>query len=124
MGVSVIKQSIKFFGTVFLSAFSVFAGGDDRDKEYYENLDEDLANFEAQLAEDLANQAALEAFQKRLAEEKAAAAASTAAYQSQLEYDAQVAELMDALQRELEIDAFEAQLKAELAAARNDGRNN
>ena len=102
MGVSVIKQSIKFF-TVFLSAFSVFAGGDDRDEEYYENLDEELANFEAQLAEDLANQAALEAFQKKLADEKAAAAASTAAYQSQLEYDAQVAELMDALQREIEI---------------------
>ena len=103
-----INQSIKFF-TIFLLAFSVFAGGDDRDKEYYENLDQDLAAFEAQLAEDLANQAALDAFQKKtaLAEfqakleaEKAAAAASTAAYQSKLEYDAKVAELMDALERE------------------------
>ena len=89
MGVSVINQSIKFF-TIFLLAFSVFAGGDDRDEEYYETLDAELANFEAQLAEDLANQAALEAFQQKLAEEKAAAAASTAAYQSQLEYDAKV----------------------------------
>ena len=43
----------------------VFAGGDDRDEGYYENLDEELANFEAQLAEDLANQAALEAFQTK-----------------------------------------------------------
>ena len=62
-----INQSIKFF-TIFLLAFSVFAGGDDRDKEYYENLDEELAAFEAQLAEDLANQAALEAFQQKLDE--------------------------------------------------------
>ena len=98
-----INQSIKFF-TIFLLVFNVFAGGDDRDEVYYENLDEELAAFEAQLADDLANQAALEAFQKKLAEEKAAAAASTEAYQSQLEYDAKVAELMDALQRELEIE--------------------
>ena len=92
-----LNQSIKFF-TIFLLAFSVFAGGDDRDEEYYETLDAELANFEAQLAEDLANQVALEAFQQKLADEKAAAAASTAAYQSQLEYDANVAELMEALQ--------------------------
>jgi len=110
----VINQSIKFF-TIFLLIFNVFAGGDDRDKEYYENLDEELATFEAQLAEDLANQAALEAFQQKLAEEKAAAAASTAAYQSQLEYDAKVAELMEALQLQMEIDAFEAELAAELS---------
>ena len=96
-----LNQSIKFF-TVFLLAFSVFAGGDDRDEEYYENLDEELASFEAQLAEDLANQAALEAFQKKLAEERAAAAASTAAYQAQL-----------ALEREL--SEFEAKLEKELA---------
>jgi len=114
LGVSVINQSIKFF-TIFLLAFSVFAGGDDRDEEYYETLDEELASFEAQLAEDLANQAALEAFQQKLADEKAAAAASTAAYQSKLEYDAKVAELMDALQREMEIEAFEAELAAELS---------
>ena len=78
MGVSVINQSIKFF-CIFLLAYNVFAGGDDRDEEYYENLDEELAAFEAQLAEDLVNQAALEAFQKKIDEDKAAAAASTAA---------------------------------------------
>ena len=110
-----LNESIKFFA-IFLLVFNVFAGGDDRDKEYYEALDEELAAFEAQLEDDLANQAALEAFQQKLAEEKAAAAASTAAYQSQLEYDAKVEELMDALEREMEIDAFEAQLEADLAA--------
>ena len=47
-----INQSIKFF-TIFLLAFSVFAGGDDRDEEYYETLDAELASFEAQLAETL-----------------------------------------------------------------------
>ena len=77
-----INQSIKFF-TVFLLAFSVFAGGDDRDEEYYETLDAELANFEAQLAEDLANQVALEAFQQKLAEEKAAAA-ELAAFKAEL----------------------------------------
>jgi len=111
-----LNQSIKFF-TVFLLAFNVFAGGDDRDEEYYETLDAELANFEAQLAEDLANQAALEAFQKKLAEEKAAAAASTAAYQSKLAYDARVEELMEALAIEQEIAAFEAKLAADIAAA-------
>jgi len=109
-----LNQSIKFF-TVFLLAFSVFAGGDDRDEEYYETLDAELANFEAQLAEDLANQAALEAFQQKLAEEKAAAAASTAAYQSKLAYDVMVEELMEALAIEQEIAAFEAKLAADLA---------
>ena len=102
MGVSVINQSIKFFA-IFLLAFNVFAGGDDRDEEYYETLDAELANFEAQLAEDLANQAALEAFQQKLADEKAAAAASTAAYQAKVaEEKAAAAEL--------------AAFKAELAA--------
>ena len=115
MEVGVIKKSIKFF-VVFLMAFSVFAGGDDRDQAYYENLDEELAAFEAQLAEDLANNEALEAFQQKLADEKAAAAKSNAAYQSKLENDAKVAALMEELALEQEIAAFEAQLKAELAA--------
>ena len=35
-----INQSIKFF-TIFLLVFNVFAGGDDRDEGYYENLDEE-----------------------------------------------------------------------------------
>ena len=90
MEIGVINNSIKFF-VVFLMAFSVFAGGDDRDQAYYENLDEELAAFEAQLAEDLANQQSLEAFQQKLADEKAAAAKANAAYQSKLANDAQVA---------------------------------
>ena len=98
-------------------AFSVFAGGDDRDQAYYENLDEELAAFEAQLAEDLANQKGLEAFQQKLADEKAAAAKSNAAYQSKLANDAQVAARMEELALEQELKAFEAQLEAELAAA-------
>ena len=48
-----INRSIKFF-TIFLLAFNVFAGGDDRDKEYYEALDEELAAFEDQLDAELA----------------------------------------------------------------------
>ena len=97
-------------------AFSVFAGGDDRDQAYYENLDEELAAFEAQLAENLANDEALEAFQQKLADEKAAAAKSNAAYQSKLANDAQVAARMEELALEQELKAFEAQLEAELAA--------
>ena len=83
-------------------AFSVFAGGDDRDQAYYENLDEELAAFEAQLAEDLANQAALEAFQQKLADEKAAAAASTAAYQAKVAYDARIDKILQDLVVKLE----------------------
>ena len=97
-------------------AFSVFAGGDDRDQAYYENLDEELAAFEAQLAEDLANQKGLEAFQQKLADEKAAAAKSNAAYQSKLANDAKVAALMEELAIEQALKVFEAKLKAELAA--------
>jgi len=71
----------------------------------------------AEIEEELARQAALEAFQKKLAEEKAAAAASTAAYQSKLAYHAMVEELMEALAIEQEIAAFEAKLAADMAAA-------
>jgi len=74
------------------------------------------AEIMAEIEEDLAKQAALEAFQQKLADEKAAAAASTAAYQSKLANDAMVEELMEALAIEQELDAFEAQLEAELAA--------
>ena len=70
----------------------------------------------AEIEEELARQAALEAFQKKLAEERAAAAASTAAYQSKLAYDAMVEELMEALAIEQEIEAFEAKLAADLAS--------
>ena len=95
-----INQSIKFF-TIFLLVFNVFAGGDDRDKAYYENLDEELASFEAQLAEDLANQAALEAFQQKLADEKAAAAASNAVYQAKVAAEKVAAAELAAFKAEL-----------------------
>ena len=109
-----LNKSIKFF-TVFLLAFSVFAGGDDRDKEYYEALDEELAAFEAQLAEDLANQAALEAFQQKLADEKAAAARSTAIYQARVQQDQMIKDRQAQLALERELSEFEAKLEKELA---------
>jgi len=109
-----LNQSIKFF-TIFLLVFNVFAGGDDRDKEYYENLDEELASFEAQLAEDLANQAALEAFQQKIAEERAAAARSTEIYQARLLQDQMIKDRQAQLALERELAAFEAQLEADLA---------
>ena len=111
MEVGVINNSIKFF-VVFLMAFSVFAGGDDRDQAYYENLDEELAAFEAQLTEDLANQAALEAFQQKLADEKAAAAASTAAYQAKVAAEKAAAAELAAFKAEL---AAHEECKAALA---------
>ena len=109
-----INQSIKFF-TIFLLAFSVFAGGDDRDEEYYETLDEELASFEAQLAEDLANQAALEAFQQKLAEERAAAARSTEIYQARQLQDQMIKDRQAQLALERELAEFEAKLEKELA---------
>jgi len=60
----VINKSIKFFALLFLT-LNVYAGGDDRDQVYYENLDQELAAFEAQLAEDLA-QAEIDAFKAEL----------------------------------------------------------
>ena len=85
-----INKSIKFLALLFLT-FNVFAGGDDRDQVYYENLDEELAAFEAQLAEDLAK-AEIDAFKA--------------------EMDAALAEQ----KIEDELAAFEAKLEAELAA--------
>jgi len=115
MGVSVVNQSIKFF-TIFLLAFNVFAGGDDRDKEYYEALDQELASFEAQLEAELAAQEMmaemiaeeerakrLAEFQAKLEAEKAAAAASTAAYQAKVAEDKAAA---------AELAAFKAELAA------------
>jgi len=74
------------------------------------------AEMMAEIEQELARQAALEAFQQKLAEERAAAATSTAAYQSKLAYDAMVEELMEALAIEQEIEAFEAKLAADLAS--------
>jgi flagellar biosynthesis GTPase FlhF len=70
----------------------------------------------AEIEEEMARQAALEAFQQKLEEEKAAAAKSTAAYQSKLARDAAIAARMAELALEKELAAFEAQLEAELAA--------
>ena len=104
-----INKSIKFF-IVFLLSLNVFAGGDDRDDAYYENLDQELAAFEAKIAAELdsdammaeieaemARKAALDAFQQKIEDEKAAAAKSTAAYQSKRANDARIAALMDQL---------------------------
>ncbi|MGY8874672.1 MAG: hypothetical protein ACKVJB_07155, partial [Gammaproteobacteria bacterium] len=123
-----INKSIKFF-IVFLLSLNVFAGGDDRDDAYYENLDQELAAFEAKIAAELdsdammaeieaemARKAALDAFQQKIEDEKAAAAKSTAAYQSKLANDARIAALMDELSIAKELAAFEAQLAAELAS--------
>jgi len=128
----VINQSIKFF-TVFLLAFSVFAGGDDRDKEYYEALDQELAAFEAQLdaelaaAEMMAEMLAEEELAKRLAEfqanleaEKAAAAKSTAIYQARLQQEQIIkdnqakreAKLAEEKAAAAELAAFKAELAA------------
>ena len=85
-----INKSIKFFALLFLT-LNVYAGGDDRDQVYYENLDEELAAFEAQLAEDLA-QAEIDAFKAEL--------------------EAALAEQ----QIEDELATFEAKLEADLAA--------
>jgi len=109
-----LNQSIKFF-TIFLLVFNVFAGGDDRDEEYYENLDEELASFEAQLAEDFSNQAALEEFQAKLAKEKAAAARSTEIYQARVQQEQMIKDRQAQLALERELAAFEAQLEEDLA---------
>ena len=136
-----INKSIKFFALLFLT-LNVYAGGDDRDQVYYENLDEELAAFEAQLAVDLAAQemmaeieaemaraAALKAFQDKLAADKAAAAAATAAYrdalldaefaalEARLDAEAAAAEMMAEIEREMALAAFLQKLEEEKAAA-------
>ena len=67
-------------------------------------LEAELAAQEmmAEIEEELARQAALDAFLKKLEEEKAAAASSTAAYQAKLAYDKRVTKIMDDLLVELE----------------------
>jgi len=103
LGVSVINQSIKFF-TIFLLAFNVFAGGDDRDKEYYETLDAELASFEAQLEADLAAQ---EMMAEIIAEEERAK--RLAEFQAKLDFEAKLAAKMTA--------AYQAKVAEEKAAA-------
>ena len=67
-------------------------------------LEAELAAQEmmAEIEEELARQAALDAFLQKLEEEKAAAASSTAAYQAKLAYDKRVTKIMDDLLVELE----------------------
>ena len=67
-------------------------------------LEAELAAQEmmAEIEEELARQAALDAFLKKLEEEKAAAASSTAAYQAKLAYDERVTKIMDDLLVELD----------------------
>ena len=85
-----------------------------------DTLDRELTEFEAQLEEELANQAALAKFLAKLAEERAAAEASTAAYQAKVAYDARVAKIKEDLVRQLEEvvepDDYKSHLVEELIA--------
>ena len=78
------------------------------------------AEMMAEIEEELARQAALEAFQKKLAEERSAAAASTAAYQAKVAYDTRVAKIKEDLVRQLEEavepDDYKSHLVEELIA--------
>ncbi len=118
-----INNSIKFFALLLLT-LNVFGGGD-TNQAYYENLDEELAAFEAQLEAELAAQEmmaeieremALAAFQQKLEDERAAAAAATAAYREQLAIEQELAAFEAELAIEQELAAFEAALEAALAA--------
>ena len=121
MEINVINKSIKFFALLFLT-LNVYAGGDDRDQVYYENLDEELAAFEAQLAEDLA-QAEIDAFKAEL--EAALAEQQTekelAAFEAQLEADLAAQEMMAEIEAEMAraaaLKAFQDKLEADKAAA-------
>jgi len=85
-----------------------------------DTLDRELTEFEAQLEEELSNQAALAKFLAKLAEERAAAEASTAAYQAKVAYDARVAKIKEDLVRQLEEvvepDDYKSHLVEELIA--------
>ena len=116
-----INKSIKFFALLFLT-LNVYAGGDDRDQVYYENLDEELAAFEAQLAEDLA-QAEIDAFKAEL---EAALAEQQiedelAAFEAKLEADLAAQEMMAEIEAEMAraaaLKAFQDKLAADKAAA-------
>ena len=116
-----INKSIKFIALLFLT-LNVYAGGDDRDQVYYENLDEELAAFEAQLAEDLA-QAEIDAFKAEL---EAALAEQQiedelAAFEVKLEADLAAQEMMAEIEAEMAraaaLKAFQEKLAADKAAA-------
>ena len=116
-----INKSIKFIALLFLT-LNVYAGGDDRDQVYYENLDEELAAFEAQLAEDLA-QAEIDAFKAEL---EAALAEQQiedelATFEAKLEADLAAQEMMAEIEAEMAraaaLKAFQDKLAADKAAA-------
>ena len=105
-------------------AFNVFAGGDDRDEAYYENLDQELAAFEAKLLADQASdemmaeierEMALAAFQQKLEDERAAAAASTAAYQSKILYDQRITKIQEDLLIKLDEFNLSSEFKPTIA---------
>ena len=116
-----INKSIKFLALLFLT-FNVFAGGDDRDQVYYENLDEELAAFEAQLAEDLAK-AEIDAFKAEmdaaLAEQKIEdeLAAFEAKLEAELAAQEMMAEIEEEMARAAALAAFLQKLEDEKAAA-------
>ena len=116
-----INKSIKFLALLFLT-FNVFAGGDDRDQVYYENLDEELAAFEAQLAEDLAK-AEIDAFKAEmdaaLAEQKIEdeMAAFEAKLEAELAAQEMMAEIEEEMARAAALAAFQQKLEDEKAAA-------
>ena len=116
-----INKSIKFFALLFLT-LNVYAGGDDRDQVYYENLDEELAAFEAQLAEDLA-QAEIDAFKAELeaALSEQQIEDELAAFEAKLEADLAAQEMMAEIEAEMARDAalkaFQDKLAADKAAA-------
>ena len=125
MEISVINKSIKFFIIFFLS-INVFAGGDDRDDAYYANLDEELAAFESQIADELNS----DALAKELAEFEAemvrqaselALEKELAAFEAQLEANLTAQEMMAEIEAEMArqaaLDAFQAKLAADKTAA-------
>ena len=101
---------------------NVYAGGDDRDQVYYENLDEELAAFEAQLAEDLAK-AEIDAFKAEmeaaLAEQKVEdeLAAFEAKLEAELAAQEMMAEIEAEMARQAALEAFQQKLEEERAAA-------
>ena len=116
-----INKSIKFLVLLFLT-FNVYAGGDDRDQVYYENLDEELAAFEAQLAEDLAK-AEIDAFKAEmdaaLAQQKIEdeLAAFEAKLEAELAAQEMMAEIEAEMARQAALEAFQQKLEEERAAA-------
>ena len=80
-------------------------------------LEAELAAQEmmAEIEEEMARAAALDAFLQKLEEEKAAAASSTAAYQTKLAYDKRVTKIMDDLLGELDEFNLTGEYKSTIA---------